>query len=197
MDTQSVEVGLSGRYIKWYERRGYKVPTHAVQCWANKDGRRVKNGIEKRVKEGTKIVVSVKDLPPESNAKVEYVCETCGEKFKTQWKIYRKKMSGSCKSCAAKKGFKGGCQDYWFDRLIKNNPNAKCDISGISDKRFLQLHHLLSRKDGGKNIEENFMILSANLHTAFHRWAGGNKIATPEQYAEFRATMVAEGFAGG
>jgi hypothetical protein len=90
-------------------------------------------------------------------------------------------------SCQAKKGFKGGCQDYWVDKLIINNPDAKCDISGETDKRFLELHHLLSRASGGKNEESNFVVLSANYHRAFHRWVGGTNVpCTPEQYYEFK-----------
>ena len=81
-------------------------------------------------------------------------------------------MSESCRSCAAKKGFKGGCHSYWVAKLITNNLNAKCDISGETDKRFLVLHHLLSRKKGGKNTKNNYVVLSANYHTAFHNILG-------------------------
>lgn len=190
MDTQLVETVITGRYIKWYERKGYRIPTHLVQLWVNKNGQRVKNGTEKRVANGTRLMVSTLDLPPASNTKVEYICDTCGETFTVKWQDYRKKMSKSCKICAARKGFKGGCQDYWCDKLINDNPDAKCDISGETDKRFLELHHLLSPKLGGKNAEANYVVMSANYHTAFHRWVGTQKATTPEQYHEFKKMQI-------
>lgn len=186
MDQQIVETIVTGRYIKWYERKGYHVPTHIAQLWTIKNGKRVKNGTERRVANGTKIKVTVSDLPPKSNSLVRYVCDTCKKEVTLRWQDYRKKMSKSCKICAAKKGFKGGCQAYWAERLLTENPNAKCDISGETDKRFLELHHLLSKKLDGKDEEKNYVILSANYHTAFHRWVGTQKATTPEQYQEFK-----------
>lgn len=188
-DLEKIEISVQGRYIKWYERKGYIVPTYAVQLWTWKNGKRIKNGIDRRVKLGTKILIDPADLPPSSNQWVQYVCDVCGQPFNTRWSVYRKKMSKSCRVCAAKKGFKGGCQDYWVDALIINNPDARCDISGETDRRFLELHHLLSKKLGGKNEKLNYVILSANYHTAFHRWVGTQKATTPEQYYQFKAEL--------
>jgi len=182
-----IRVSVDTRHIKWYERKGYEVPKTKVQLWANINGKRVKNGIEYRVVRGTEILVKPEDLPPESNQYVSYRCETCGEVFKTQWKVYRKKMSKNCKACAAKKGFKGGCHSYWVEKLINNNPDAACDISGERDKRFLVLHHLLSRSLGGEDTEDNYVVLSANYHMAFHVSNGGTTApCRPEHYHAFK-----------
>ena len=30
MSIQKIDIEVHGRYIKWYERKGYQVPTHTV-----------------------------------------------------------------------------------------------------------------------------------------------------------------------
>lgn len=186
MNENLVEVMVNGQTMKWYRFRGYDIPVRTVQLYLTKDGIRRKHGIARRVANGTKILVKRQDLKPGSNQVLDFVCETCGKSFTTDWQSHKKKISNNCKSCQAKKGFKGGCQDYWSDKLINNNSDAKCDISGETDKRFLELYHLLSKKLGGKNEELNYVVLSANYHTAFHRWADTRKATTPEQYQMFK-----------
>lgn len=182
-----VEVEVVNTTIRWFINRGYSIPLEKVQLWATNKGKKIKNGVENRVVRGTKIIVAVKDLPPSSNQVIIFICQTCKNEFTTTWSAYRQKQSDNCKSCQAKRGFKGGCQEYWVDLLIVNNEEAKCDISGESDKRFLELHHLLSRSKGGKNEESNYVVLSANYHRAFHRWNGGTNIpCTPKQYYKFK-----------
>lgn len=184
---EMVEVNLTGNTLSWYKSKGYTLPIREVQCWATKNGEKVKNGTKKRVAVGSKLLVRVEDLPPGSNTVLKLVCKTCGKNYTCRYSVFALKQSENCVSCQAKKGFKGGCQDYWVDKLITNNPDAKCDISGETDKRFLELHHLLSRSAGGKNEESNFVILSANYHRAFHRWVGGTNIPCyPEQYYKFK-----------
>ena len=39
-----VEIEVTNNTIKWYTSKGYIIPTHTVQLWATKDGKRVKNG---------------------------------------------------------------------------------------------------------------------------------------------------------
>ena len=182
-----VEITLTGNLINWYKEKGYNLPIRKVQCWATINGKKIKNGIKERVPVNSKLLVKIEDLPPSSNVILNLVCETCSKKYTTTYKAFSIKKSGNCVSCQAKKGFKGGCQDYWVDKLIINNPEAKCDISGEKDKRFLELHHLLSKSAGGKNEESNFVVLSANYHRAFHKWVGGTNIPCyPEQYYEFK-----------
>lgn len=84
-------------------------------------------------------------------------------------------------------GFKGGCHSYWVNALITNNPDAKCDISGETDKRFLVLHHLYSRDNKKEVNKDAYVVLSANYHMAFHVWNGGTNVScTPEKYYEFK-----------
>ena len=188
MNYDEIEVTVNGTTLKWYTELGYTVPTHTVQLWAQLRGKRVKNGNKVRVAVGTKIVVKLKDLPPSSNQKITRICTSCSNKFTTTYGAYLKKeQSDRCISCAKKKIKGDGSHGYWVDKLIKNNQKAKCDISGEVDKRFLVLHHLDSRSNGGKNTPSNYVILSANYHLAFHTWNGGmNVLCTKEQYYEFR-----------
>lgn len=192
LKSKFIEVSVSNSTDKWYRSKGYEIPSRRVQLYCNINGKRYKNGTKRRVKRGTTIRVNVKDLLPHSNKIIYFICDTCGGDFTTTWQAHRDKISNNCKSCQAKKGFKGGCQDYWVDTLIINNPNAKCDISREKDKRFLELHHLLCKKLGGKNEKKNYIVLSANYHRAFHKWCGGtNVVCTPKQYYEFRKKELA------
>lgn len=187
MMQEFVEVSLNGRMAAWYASRGYKIPTRQVQLYAVKDGRRIKNGVRQRVERGAKITVRTADLMPASNVVLTFACKSCGNDFTTTYGAHQKKVSENCKSCQAKNGFKGGCHSYWVEKLITSNPNAACDISGERDRRFLQLHHLLSRSLGGKDEVENYVILSANYHLAFHNWMGGTNVPTkPEDYFRFK-----------
>ena len=188
MNNSEVEVVVQGRTAKWFTEKGYVVPTHTVQLWAKKDGKRVKNGKAVRVKNGTKRVVRSADLPPSSNAIIRRTCTGCKVDFTTRYGAYlRKKESDRCTTCSKKRTKGDGSHGYWVKKLITLNENACCDISGEKDKRFLVLHHLLSRKNGGRNHKDNYVILSANYHLAFHNWNGGMNIpCTKKDYMRFK-----------
>ena len=185
---QLVEVTINNGTIRWYKEKGYEVPTHCVQMWyTDKNGERMKNGVKHRVTYGTKIFVKPEDLPPKSNQKISLICGECQKEYSTTWQFYTLKKTDNCTDCV-KKGIKGtGSHSYWTKQLITENPDAKCDISGETDKRFLVLHHLLNRKNEGINHPNNYVILSANYHLAFHSSNGGTRTpCTPEQYYEFK-----------
>lgn len=183
-----IEVTVNNSTIKWYKEKGYEIPLHKVQLYyTNKKGEKKKNGIEYRVKKGTKITVKVSDLPPKSNEMITLICEECGKEYTTRYSFYKTKKTNKCSECQKRILKQEGCHTYWVNKLITNNPNAKCDISGETDKRFLVLHHLLSKNKGGKNTEENYVILTANYHMAFHNELGGTQYGcTPEQYYNFK-----------
>lgn len=188
LKNELIEVTVNNSTIRWYKEKGYEIPTKAVQTWyKNKNGKRMKNGIRHRVVHGTKIFVKPEDLPPKSNQRVFLICEECQKEYSTIWQHYALKKTDNCTDCV-KKGIKGnGSHSYWVRQLITENPNAKCDLSGETDKRFLVLHHLLSRKNGGINHPSNYVVLSANYHLAFHSCHGGTSApCTPEQYYEFK-----------
>jgi hypothetical protein len=188
LKSEIVEVLVNSMTLRWYKEKGYEVPTKEVQLYCkSKSGERIKNGTKHRVPEGTKILVNVNDLPPSSGQIIEFICESCGETGTTTWSAYKKKQTNKCRLCQSKLLKDTGSHGYWVKKLIADNPNAKCDISGETDKRFLVLHHLDSRSSGGKDEEENYVILSANYHHAFHQWNGGTNIpCTREQYCKFK-----------
>lgn len=64
--TTEVDVGLSGKNIKYYKNKGYKIPK-----------RKDKNGVL-RVPRSIKIMVKVEDLPLCSMVKVDVQCDGCG-----------------------------------------------------------------------------------------------------------------------
>lgn len=186
-----IEVSVTGGTLRWYRDRGYQIPTHIRQLYAIVNGVKKKNGKMISVKEGTKIFVKPEDLPPSSNKKVELTCPRCGSSFTTTYGAYRKKINNLCGPCVKRKIKGNGSHSYWVKKLITLNPDAKCDISGETDKRFLVLHHLNSVSSGGINSPDNYVILSANYHLAFHVWAGGmDKLCTKAQYLEFKANEI-------
>ena len=189
LKSDTVEVTINGQTMGWYKSKGYDIPVKAVQqYYTNKQGKRIKNGFETRVVAGTKVIVKVADLPPKSNQQIELICEDCHKEYTTTYQFYKKKKTNKCGECQKKLLKNDGCHTYWVDKLITNNPDAKCDISGETDKRFLVLHHLLSSKKGGRNTEDNYVVLSANYHMAFHNTLGGTQNGcTPEQYYEFKS----------
>lgn len=187
--TNTIDIVINSTTIKWYEEKGYNIPKRKKQLYVNRNGVKYKNGIKTVYATGDKMNVKVEDLPPNSNAKVRYKCEECGEIFDIKWQTYQQKQTDYCVKCYNKIfNFKEGSDSYWYNKLIKNNPDAKCDISGETDKRFLCLHHLLSKSNGGKNTYDNYVILSHNYHMAFHHsFMGHSSIkCTPEDYYKFK-----------
>lgn len=185
--SKTIEVKVNANTLEWYRSRGYEVPSREVQLHMMHKGRRIKNGVESRVAAGTMIHVRPADLMPGSNAIVSASCDTCGIGFSRRWNMFHGTDKILCQPCRNRTGFKGGSHEYWVRKLIDENPEARCDISGETDRRFLVLHHLLPRSVGGRNDSSNYVVLSANYHVAFHKWMGGTGVpCRPEDYARFR-----------
>jgi hypothetical protein len=136
---------------------------------------------------GQTIRVKTADLHPGTLKRVDLYCDTCGLVYNLRFRDYMLKQSDTCLACIRAPE---NCvsHDYWLKRLIHENPEARCDVSGEKDKRFLVLHHLLSRRDGGLNEETNYVVLTANWHMAFHgSLLGGSRGGCdPEDYYEFK-----------
>lgn len=91
--TKEVEVRLIGGNIKYFKNLGYKIPRY------NRSGNRM------FVKQGTKTLVKVEDLPDNSNVKVDLICDNCGKELKnTTWVNYKRYVREDgkyyCKKCA-------------------------------------------------------------------------------------------------
>ena len=140
-----------------------------------------------RFASGGLLVVKTRDLHPGCMQRVDLWCDICITQYSLRWRDYIKKQSNTCKRCLNEPA-NCSSHEYWIRRLLLDNPDAICDISGELDKRFLVLHHLQSRKTGGQNEESNYVVLSANHHKAFHGSLGngGRDGCTPEQYYEYK-----------
>lgn len=170
---EPTQILVTGKTLRWYKSKGYTTP-------------------DKFPVNGFKTLVSSLDLTPGSCLKVTIKCPECGILFKIPRYKLNKRKSPYCKICLHKvpRLIEGEYQDIrsWTKRLIDSNNSAKCDICGETDKRFLQLHHLTPIAAGGRNIESNLVILSANYHSAFHNHYKNGVVdtATPEDYYAFR-----------
>lgn len=184
-----VEVTIAGNTVGWYISKGYNIPIRKVQnYYINNSGDKKKNGTKYSFEEGLKIKVKIEDLPKGSNKIINFICIECNKECSCIASTYiKKKVINRCKDCDILISNGARSHRYWINKLIIFNKEAKCDISGESDKRFLVLHHLKNKNDGGKNEESNYVILSANYHTAYHIWNGGFKIpCNSESYYKFK-----------
>ena len=77
--TKEVEITLNPNNINYYKNLKYEIPKH-------KD-----SNYKLRIKQGTKILVKIEDLPENSNAKVNVKCDGCGKQLKNKrWVDYKK-----------------------------------------------------------------------------------------------------------
>ena len=97
-----VEVELHGKTINYYDALGYNIP-RTEKIVYDKNGH-----IKKRIKtvsKGTKIKVSINDLPPYSNLEVDVKCDKCGKQYRMIYENYtNKNYDGKiyCIACACK-----------------------------------------------------------------------------------------------
>lgn len=92
--TKRIEVEISGRNKPYYNRRGYLVP-EAIDNYGKISTPR-----------GVKVIVSVDDLPKNSQYKVNIKCDYCGETFSRTWQVYMRNVKDNgiyyCRKCALK-----------------------------------------------------------------------------------------------
>jgi len=58
-------------------------------------------------------------------------------------------------------------------REVLARDNHRCQAPGCGRTRFLEIHHIVSRQQGGNNNAENLMSLCASCHRLWHERAGG------------------------
>jgi len=75
---KEVEVVLNGTTIKYFESLGYKIPRYKDKSY------RIK------IKNGTKLLVKIEDLQPQSNVYIELQCDYCGTKYSSRYQDYYK-----------------------------------------------------------------------------------------------------------
>lgn len=184
--------------FRYYEYLGYRLPPEAFAYrqimspsrGANSKGELRKDGVRRYLPAPYLLEVKDEDV---LNTKVllTFKCSLCPNESVGRYGSFHGLNSFDCQQCRVGKSFKGGKHKYWLDRFILNDPDAKCDISGVTDKRMLELHHLLSVQSGGKDEPSNYVVLCANYHRAFHRSMGGHvHPCVPEDYYKFKAVEL-------
>lgn len=196
-----IETCVTSRNIKYYEDKGYIIPKYY-------------NNIRKKetVKNGTKILVKLKDISKGSGIKIKYQCDNCGIIRETTWNNYNKTNHSGltyCFRCANFLFESGSNSNFWnnnkteedrrkdeeLHRLHKEldlmkkrvlmRDNHTCQICKKSNT-YVEVHHL----DGWnwcfeKRFDDtNCITLCKKCHTNFHSIYGkGNN--TKQQFLEW------------
>ena len=194
---EKIEIIIYGNKRKYYESIGYNVPTYI-----DKKGRI-------KVKNGTKMVVNVLDLPKGSSLKIKYICDKCGQIFKTSYCKYNNNLHDDkyyCRHCATLIFNSGENSYYWnpnriqeeringrnyleyknFIKRVLARDNYTCQICKDSSNSKLEVHHLngYSWDIENRTNESNGITLCKNCHNKFHTIYGRNN-NTKEQFLEF------------
>lgn len=112
------------------------------------------------------------DKNKNKNLIFEYICETCGTKFNKITKIRngRKITCNNCKNNAVhyKKNPKS-IFDFSKRTVSKifSRGKVKCVLCGWNNATC-DVHHIISKKDGGSNDNSNLIILCPNCHRELH-----------------------------
>lgn len=194
--TKEVEVTLNNKWIKYYEEKGYEIP-------------RYKDNLGKeRVKAGTKIKASIKDVPLYSAINVEVKCDCCGKVTNTSYQNYNKHNHDGltyCTECSSTVLISGENSPCWkHDITIEERENRRgyleytnfikrvllrddftCLCCGRRENE-MEVHHL----DGynwcveKRTDDSNAVTLCKNCHANFHSIYGmGDN--TKEQFEEW------------
>lgn len=192
-----VEVCLCSRNIKRYEGLGYEIPRSI-----NKYGKLT-------VKQNTKIMVKVDDLPCGSNVIVDVICDNCNKVYQLSYYNYNKTLHDGksyCINCAPKVFISGENHYLWdcnkteqerilgrrtldgYTDFIKNVLERdkytclRCNCTGSN----LNVHHLNGYDwfVDGRLDTKNAVTLCDKCHKNFHLLYGkGNN--TKEQFEEW------------
>ena len=64
-------------------------------------------------------------------------------------------------------------------RKVLARDKHRCQAPGCGRTRFLEVHHIVSRQQGGSNKTENLMTLCASCHRLWHERGSGIVVETP------------------
>ncbi len=64
-------------------------------------------------------------------------------------------------------------------REVLARDKHRCQAPGCGRTRFLEVHHIVSRQQGGGNDPENLVTLCASCHRLWHERAGGAMVVVP------------------
>lgn len=195
----SVQITLTPNVINHYEKLGYYIPR-------SRDSRG-----RMKVKEGTKIIVRIKDLYTGSGVKISMQCDICQLKFFRAWRehkdyegvIYCKKCSGLLRSgenaynwnpnLTEEERINGrdNKENREFVQRVLNRDHYTCKICGCNNN--LHVHHLNGYNwcVSERTSDNNGVTLCDNCHNSFHsRFGHGNN--TKEQFEEWIGSPIGE-----
>lgn len=193
----TVEIGITGRTVNYFEELGYKIPRYTDV-----------NG-QYRVKNGTKIVINVDDLPKGSGCNVLVECDCCKTKYYKSYQSYNYSVhiDGKiyCNHCAPLLLNSGRNHPRYNDNLTDEERTTKRNY--IEYQKFvkkvlyrdnfvcqccgqrggdLEVHHLNGYDcfKEERTDETNGVTLCKTCHKNFHLKYGMGK-NTKEQYEEW------------
>ena len=205
--SKEVEVILNSKNIKHYEDLGYKMPRYENKY----------NKGKLSIKQGTKIIVKVEDLPKGSHTNVKVKCNCCGKEYELSYQKYLKGVHEDnttyCKNCAntvlftgknhpnynpnktEEERIKGRAYPRYTEFikkvLVRDNYTCQCcgqEIHGNSEVHHLDSYNWCIEK---RTDETNGITLCDTCHKNFHSIYGkGNN--TKEQFEEWIGHAIGE-----
>lgn len=207
--SEYVEVVLSGSNVSYYKNLGYKIPTE----FDTKKNKYI-------VKRGTKILVKVSDLQPNSQVLVDVSCDNCSKEYKKSYAKYNTQNHDGktyCQSCVMSVLYSGENHHLWNDNKTqeerevgRNYPeytefiksvlardNYTCQCCG-KERSDIEVHHLYGYSGFPQyRIDQTqALTLCRTCHQSFHNWhvqkyGFENKgNCTREQYEEWFGDVV-------
>lgn len=183
--TKEVEIQLTSKNIKHYEKNGYEIPRYYN-----------KNSCTWRVKRGTTIFVKIEDVPKFSHINVYLECDCCGKHYPSLYSNYSKQNHNGktyCTNCSKTILNCGENSACWKDTItieereigrnyleytnfikrVLARDNYTCQCCGKRDKK-MEVHHL----DGydwcieRRTDDTNGLCLCPICHKSFHMTHG-------------------------
>lgn len=193
-----VEVSVCGKEQKYYESLGYEIPrTEKTYVCTENNKQRIRKSFT--VTKGTKIMVKVEDLPPESSIKIKVKCDNCGGDYEISYINFttRNKYDNGNGLCYCNKCYRhlfcSGKNHYNYDstktdeeridnrhypeyvtfiKSVLARDNYTCQYCGKISARDVVVHHLYSYT-GFKQFQidqSQAICLCETHHKLFHQW---------------------------
>lgn len=155
-----------------YEKSKYRKYCSRSCANSHKLTNEQKQNISNGVKNSIKYQISVKRRYGEKIK--EYVCDKCGKKFQST-ENFRKNRKVHCEDCKRKVVHYHNlddiesildCSKRTLTKILKRS-EIGCAICGWNESTC-DIHHIIQRKDGGSDKNDNLIIVCPNHHRIIH-----------------------------